>query len=190
MDGTVIRHSSLVLLCEDTQQESFVRRWLKHLGWDHRMIRVNRAPGPRGSAEQYVRIHFPGEVQRLGKNSKVGLVTVIDADTKTVDNRLKELSTECDRVGLYASYMDTNQPVAILVPRRNIETWIHYLDGNSVNENEIYPKLGRQRTCDSAVRVLASRCTTAKNVLSDDAPESLKRGCNEIRSRIVPLRKR
>jgi len=39
-----MRRVMIVLLCEDSQHESFVRRFLKTMGWDTRQLRVEKAP--------------------------------------------------------------------------------------------------------------------------------------------------
>ena len=57
------RNARIVLLCEDTQHETFGRRFLKKMGWSNHQVRVLKAPGGRGSAEQFVRKRFPEELE-------------------------------------------------------------------------------------------------------------------------------
>ena len=47
-----IRRVKIVLLCEDSQQEAFTRRFLKGMGWNTRELRVEKSPSASGSAEQ------------------------------------------------------------------------------------------------------------------------------------------
>ena len=57
------RTVQIVLLCEDAQHETFVRRFLSETGWETRAMRVEKAPAGRGSAEQYVRRQFPRDIE-------------------------------------------------------------------------------------------------------------------------------
>jgi len=56
------RRVQIVLLCEDSQHEAFVRRFLVGMGWETRGMRVEKSPSAGGSAEQWVRIRFPKEL--------------------------------------------------------------------------------------------------------------------------------
>ena len=77
-----------------------------------------------------------------------------------------------------------DEAVAIAVPKRNIETWIYYLAGIEVNEQDAYSKLDRQRDCKPMVDKLVEQCKSTG--LSPDAPYSLKAACDEYNSRIKP----
>jgi hypothetical protein len=175
------RFAEIVILCEDRQQEVFVRRYLHGLGYSNRRIRVAPYPAGRGSGEQFVRQNYPKEVKELRRRAKhlhVGLVVVIDADTSTVPQRLQQLDAELQQSGL--SPRADDERIALLVPRRNIETWIHYLLGNPVDEDTVYPKLPRESDCQPAVaRLLAIRSSGWQ--LPDDCPPSLREGCAELR---------
>jgi hypothetical protein len=57
-----------VLLCEDRQQEVFVRRFFKKAGWSTQRLRVEFAPPGRGSAVQFVRERFPKELSAYRGN--------------------------------------------------------------------------------------------------------------------------
>lgn len=177
------RRVKIVLLCEDNQHEAFTRRFLKGMGWNTREIRVEKSPAASGAAEQWVRITFPKELRiyRSRKN-KAGsaLIVMIDADDKSVQERIAELESECNSQQL--EFRTGDEAVAILVPKRNIETWIHYLNGNRANEEDAYPKLSREKGCKPSVDALISLCRTAG--LSPDAPNSLSMACNEYTSRI------
>ena len=52
------RNVEVVIVCEDTQHESFVRRFLKKRGYANRKFRVHKNPSGRGSAEQWVRSEY------------------------------------------------------------------------------------------------------------------------------------
>ena len=55
--GAVSRRVNLVLLCEDRQHDTFLRRFLAAMKWDtsNRRIRSVIAPGGKGSGEKFVR---------------------------------------------------------------------------------------------------------------------------------------
>jgi len=171
------RFSLVVILCEDRQQECFVYRYLRHKGLSRHSIRVRKAPSGKGAAEQYVRREYPSEVMtlRARSGSSAGLVAVIDADGLSVEDRLNQLAASLNDAS--QPPRQPQEPIALLIPKRNIETWIHHLLGQSVNEDDQYPKFfDEQRKCEPAARAFAERCP---NNL-DDAPPSLQAGCVEL----------
>ncbi|WP_225912588.1 hypothetical protein [Nostoc flagelliforme] len=87
------RRIQILVLCEDRQQEVFARHFLKIRGFNG-TIRFLPCPDGSQSAEQYVRLCYPKEVKAYRSKVSylsIGLVVVIDADKKTVDERLKQL---------------------------------------------------------------------------------------------------
>jgi hypothetical protein len=74
--------------------------------------------------------------------------------------------------------------VAIFVPARNIETWLAYLGGQTVNENDTYPRLERERDCQRYVERLYEMCQ--QGALREPSPPSLEAACTEYRSRLQP----
>jgi hypothetical protein len=168
------RRVQIIILCEDRQQEVFARHFLKQRGFTG-TFRSNICPQGSQSGEQYVRTQYPLEVKAYRQNRNrvsIGLVVVIDADTNTLLNRINQLSEtiEEDR--------QPNEAIAIFVPKRNIETWIHYLDGNSVDEDKSYPKLLKEGYCKPAAAVLVEQCRS-QNV-AEDIPETLRLACEEF----------
>ena len=57
------RRVRIVVLCEDKQQEVFIRRFLIAMGWCKHRMRFEKAPAGRGAAEQFVRTRFPRELK-------------------------------------------------------------------------------------------------------------------------------
>lgn len=187
------RSVQIVLLCEDRQHEAFARRFLKKIGKDYRVQRVERVnPKGRGSGEQFVRERFKKELEyyRLRKH-RVGqaLIVLIDADTKSngresqnpherVMARIRELESA-------AETRKNDECVIIFVPARNIETWLAYLEGQTVNENKVYPHLKRERDCQHHVDCLFEMCQ--EGILRQPAPTSLEEACREYRMRLKLL---
>ena len=182
-----IRRVKIVLLCEDSQHEAFTRRFLKGMGWNTREIRVEKSPSPLGSAEQWVRENFSDELsvyrQRRQKATSA-LIAMIDADTKSVQDRINQFERACDSMQI--AFRTADEAVAIAVPKRNIETWIYYLRGRPVNEQGPYPRLERERECKPAVDRLVELCHSTG--LATNAPQALVAGCDEYNVRIRPIR--
>ena len=169
-----------VLLCEDRQHEAFFRYYLEQIGYNPRKLDVQKAS--TGSGEQWVRNRYPIELRAYRKHSEDthNLIVVIDGDGRSLEDRRAQLQSASSAESLPERGED--EAVSILVPRRNIETWIRYLQGEPVQEDhrEAYPKLGRESDCYGAVdRLLAIR---ANNWMApDDCPPSLRAGLVELR---------
>lgn len=173
----------IVLLCEDSQHESFVTRFLKTMGWETRQMRVEKSPLAKGSAEQWVRKRFCKELQACrtrNAKSRTVLITVIDGDGKMPEERIRELANECKEKDF--PFRKAHDPAAIAVPCRNIETWIRYLDGEDVDEDQAYPKLEHERNCRQGVLYLSELCRTTG--LPAQAPRALYMACEEYNQRI------
>jgi hypothetical protein len=179
------RRVKIVLLCEDSQQESFVRHFLEDMGWNTREIRLVKSPKASGSAEQFVRVNFPVELKRYRQRNQraaSSLIAIIDADLKDLQGRMSELKSECD--DQHVKFREDSEAIAIAIPKRNIETWIHYLNAGDADEITDYPKLDSPRNCKSAVNRLTDLCRTTG--LPQDVPSSLKEACIEYNERIKP----
>lgn len=177
------RGTRLVILCEDRQQEVFARHYFMERGFHRREITSKVSPAGKGAGEQYVRKRYPKEVSAYRSRSSyqsVCLVVVIDADKFSVQRRLKQLDQRLADEG--QARRGTQEQIAIFVPRRNIETWIHYLRGDSVDDASSYPKLEREGDCRPDVKRLATE--VCPHGPPADSPASLRQACDEL-SRIV-----
>jgi hypothetical protein len=103
------------------------------------------------------------------------LLVLTDADTHTVEARALQLAGAARAMDL--PDRDPSEGVAILIPKRNIETWIAYLNGSTVDETTEYPRLTRPRDCGNAVRALLAMCK--RQELREPTPLSLKAACGE-----------
>lgn len=179
------RRVQIVILCEDRQQEVFARYFLKKRGFTGQ-FRAKICPKGSQAGEQYVRSQYPVEVKAYRQNKNrvaIGLVVLIDADTGTLEARLKGLASVLDEDE--QENRGSNEAIAIFVPKRNIETWIHYLQGETVNEEDAYAKFeNNEAVCKTAVEDLADRCYSQS--LPEDAPRSLQAACGELQ-RLLPL---
>jgi len=180
------RRVKIVLLCEDFQQEAFARRFLVGMGWNTRELRVEKSPSAGGSAEKWVRENFPKELKIYRQRqwqAASAVIAMIDADLKGVQERIDEFREACQSAQI--PFRTSGDAVAIAVPKRNIETWIHYLNGESVDEQAAYPKLARERDCKQAVNNLVELCRSTG--LKPDVPPALTAACDEYSHRIRPL---
>ncbi|NET62097.1 MAG: hypothetical protein F6K47_40095 [Symploca sp. SIO2E6] len=173
------RRVQIVILCEDRQQEVFARHFLTKRGF-RGLFRPKICPPGSQSGEQYVRAQYLREVKAYRQNRhrvSIGLVVLIDADKLTLPDRLNQLADI-----LRKDSQPNRQPdeaIAIFVPKRNIETWIHYLQGETVNEIQKYAKFEKdEASCKPDVENLAEQCRSQN--LPEDAPESLQAACGEL----------
>ena len=151
------------------------------MGWGNRQLRIEKSPAGRGSGEQWVREKYAGELKNYSKKTvKYAIVTIVDGDNIGVQGRIQEFDNECSEQGV--PVRSAADEVAIIVPTRNIETWISYLKGEDVDEDSIYSKLRYESECQPAVDELLKMCKASG--LPDDAPSSLKAACQEFRQRI------
>ena len=167
---------SIVLLCEDTQTDSFVRRFLSHRGFHGREIKTLISPPGRQSGEQWIRTRYPVELRAIRAKQQAFLLVVVDADTQTTRIRRSQLDLACDEKGV--ARKTRVDPVIIAVPRRNIETWFAFLNGQMVDEATTYPRLRRQKDCRLLARELYRMCHEEQR-LAEPAPPSLKEACQE-----------
>ncbi len=163
------RRVQIVILCEDRQQEVFARHFLKKRGFTG-LFRPKICPPGSQSGEQYVRSQYPVEVKAYRQNKNrvsIALVVLIDADRGTLQDRLNQLASILDEDAQEKRRSD--EAIAIFVPKRNIETWIHYLQGETVNEEDAYAKYEKnEAVCKTYVENLADRCYAQD--LPEDAP--------------------
>lgn len=177
------RNVQVVLLCEDRQHEAFARRFLKKAGNDFRVQRVEMNPKGCGSGEQFVRERFSKELDYYRSRQhrvEQALIVLIDADGKGVAARIQQVEDASAERGQQPRRSD--ERVAIFVAARNIETWIAYLDGQTVDESTTYPRLQYQRDCQRHVDYLYEMCQ--QGGLRQPAPQSLAAACVEYSSRL------
>lgn len=166
----------VVLLCEDLQLATFMRRFLKRRGWQAHEIREEIAPPGQGSGEQWVRERYPHELTAARARGKVVLVVGTDADTMSVEDRVASLDRQCQ--AYQALPRKGHEPVIMVVPKRNIETWFAYLRGETVDEKTSYPRYANESDCRTDVGVLDEMCNAGK--LRQPAPGSLQLACAEF----------
>ena len=168
----------ITLLCEDSQTDAFVRRFLSHRKFRGRDIKSLPLPDGHRSGEQWVRERYPAELRAIRGKQGAYLIVVTDADNDSTGARRAQLEAECERQQVPGKG-DDNQ-VVLIVPRRNIGTWLAYLDGSDVDESRRYPRLQRERDCAVHAKRLYNMCHETQH-LRQPVPPSLREACEEYR---------
>lgn len=175
--------SQAIVLVEDERHKMLLYRYLLRRGLSRHDVRIKPAPTGEGSAEQWVRASFATEVRahRIRQaRTTAALIVVIDADTHTLAARLAQLDQELGKAGIPAVRPD--EPVARLVPKRNVETWILCLNGHHVNEVRDYKEEGHEWNELVSPAAEALFQWTRPNVhVPQHCTESLTRGITELR---------
>lgn len=169
----------VVILCEDQQQESFIRRFLMLRNCTMRELYIRKSPLGRGSAEQFVREEFPRELTAYRSQSRrraTCLIVCTDADSLSVEERMKSFTKTCMDAGV--PFRRTGEHVCFLVPKRNIETWLAYLRGERIDEQTAYSKYRCPSDCQRDVERLDEMCRQQE--LRPGAPPSLSHACAEF----------
>ena len=178
------RRVQYVLVCEDQQHETFARRFLREtkLVTDPYQLRVERSPSGRGAADRFVQETYVTELDACRRTHvDTTLLVLADGDSVGVNERLRRLDEACRQRG--AAVRSAEDRVAVFIPTWNIETWLAYLDDQTVDESrKDYTRLGRPRDCQRHVNVLADMCRRA--ALRPPAPESLQAACEEYGTRL------
>ncbi len=171
-----MKPAQVIVLCEDKQQEVFVRRFMKPR--TNHPIRIVSAPVGEGAGEQFVREQYPHQLRALrAAHVNAVLVVMIDGDTAGAEERATQLQESCRQLGVPPR--TPQDRVALAAPTYSIETWLRYLDGHTVNETERDRHLQHPGDCKTHVRTLADMCSRRR--LRQPAPPSLVAACDEFR---------
>lgn len=179
------RSSKVVVLCEDKRTQKFIRSFLQRLSYRNHELRFTEIK--TGSAEQRVREQYPKEVASLRRNRfrDQVLITAIDADSLSVKDRLRQFEQSLQHAGL--PVRNSEEKIYLLIPRRNIETWIRVLNGAQASEEENYkpPPGGTQAQQFDEKSVLAGgrfyELTRQNAPLPNPTVDSLNRAISEAR---------
>lgn len=131
------RPDLVVVLLEDKRQEGFIRKYFSARGFVAKQIRVLPTPVGKSKDVNFVLQRYAAEVNaHRNVYGSSGLVVVIDADHLSVAERKSQLTARLQGQS-YASRGD-EEAIAIVVPARNIETWVWHLQDNAVDEATDY----------------------------------------------------
>lgn len=177
----------ITVLCEDKNQWDFIYAYAKLLGADT----INRLPGVYNNAT--VLKHYSNAACSHRPRStyqKIVLVVMIDADEKTIKERLREFDEKLDfeKFQLNKNTRSDDEKILLFVPIRNIESWFHYIqtsdfdvetkkdsDGKIISYKNQYKN---ENINEFAKKLKEEICL---NGLPDNAPSSLHHACNELK---------
>lgn len=180
----------ITVLCEDINQFDFICAYAKLCGANKRNI--NRLTQAHNNAT--VLTHYPQAVtshRPIATYQNVILIVMIDADEKTVPERLREFDKklDVDKHALNQKTRDDNEKILLLVPSRNIESWFRYIDkddqnveitkgsdGKIISYKDDYPN-------DAKITAFAEKLKNVIciNGLPENSPSSLHHACEELK---------
>lgn len=181
------RPSLIIVLAEDQRQKQLLYRYLRIAGIRPDQLRFHISPSGRGSAEQWVRRNFVVQVRKCRtRHAQTGMFVMLDADTKSVQQCLETLDEALESTG--QKPVDRHQdPVARLIPKRNVETWILVLSQRGatppVDENFDYK---RTKTSEEWTDLVPAATATLADwtkrsaMLPANLIDSLRQGIEEI----------
>jgi hypothetical protein len=183
----VSRRVRVVVLCEGEQDFRFAYRCLVECGWRRDQIAAKFSPPGKGSAYDYVLAQYPVEVRanRQGQGQR-DLLVLIDADTRREDGRRKQVEQHLRRAREPAR--GDSERIALWVPTRQLETWVHFLMHGVADEQTDYKRLHKVRDEDRppAAQKFA-RLLARGQPLPPGAVPSMQRAVKEFeRLRVTP----
>lgn len=106
------------------------------------------------------------------------LLVIQDADERSVDQVKSNLDAKL------LPPRDNNEPIAYIIPKWHIQTWIAYLDGKNVDEADkityknMYGKISELKDAHPFIDRLADNCR--ENIQLESPPDSLFATCEEF----------
>ena len=145
---------SITLLCEDNRHEQFVRAFLKQKGRSREVRRVfpdgykSHETGGAKPNNSFVLTNAAREVREARKvPPKRALVIVIDGDERGLQSRLGNLRELLNKENLES--LKEKERIAVVVPCRNIETWIHHFKAEIATETDDFSSLYAKNKYDA-----------------------------------------
>lgn len=180
------RRVNLVILGEDRNHSNLAYHFFVQRGWSRDQIRLVKPPHGKGSGAHHVIREFPKELDaRRTLRVSTALVALLDEDGLGTDHRIGELKNSCQTRDV--EFRRENEPVLIALPKRNVETWLCFLENRPVDETTDYKKVHFEITPKKAAMELAKRCEQGS--LGTPPLSSLEQVCDEYRTRIRPAAK-
>jgi hypothetical protein len=138
------RIAKIVVVCEGWRDSAFIRGFLKQAHVSSRSLDVR--PNPRGSGHDWVAARFAEEVANLERFSEGrGVLGLLDEDGQGASTRVQKVAGQLLMKGL--PQIDCNEGRCLLLPTRNLETWLYWLKAQSsgaalaVSESSDYKRM-------------------------------------------------
>lgn len=177
-------------LCEDRAQEKPIRAWLEELGYNpRREVRFEAHPeASQGKTRNraWVEQNYPilmKQQRSRAPRMQCSLVVCLDADVHGVVD--VEQAMDARLVNAQANPLPRGQSenVALLIPNRNIETWLLFLAGQAVNETQDFKTFARSVDLDATPKQFALMAT-GKTARLPAEPPSLQHALDDECPRI------
>jgi len=169
----------IILGEDDAHVGSIYRAVVDHLNVPWRKVRKRPTPGGRGDAKQFVLGQVPTEVQllRRGPPSAV-LIIAMDGDGNSPDERIEAVSDTLANADMDG--INPSERVAVVVPCRNIETWLEFARCADVDEDTDY-KGGRRAKWTGDDFAMVGRTLAQSPSPKDKPPGALARASASLK---------
>jgi hypothetical protein len=157
-----------ILLGEDKQAVTFLRRLVVAMGANaRRVIELPLAATTTGACgSQYVVARYAKELPAFRASvarMNTKFLVHLDADDRNIAQRQRELAQACEDLGVPPR--GPKEAIALLIPKRNLETWIAALDPTQLEarrgadpnlplEERVFRHLSAESGCSGAVEAL------------------------------------
>ena len=133
----------IALLCEDESHEQFIKKFLRRKGRSYRRVfpdgYKSRETGGVQPNNAFVLERATIEIAAARKvPPKRALILVIDGDARGFASRQGEIAANLKAADMLP--LNDTERIALIVPCRNIETWIHHFAGEVTDEKQVYSK--------------------------------------------------
>jgi len=178
--------AQIILLGEDVAHVgSLYRAVVDHLHVPRGRVRKCPVADGQGDAKQYILRQIPSEIQLLRKGpSSAALIIAMDGDGAEEDQRVAEIADALDAARM--SRIAPDEFVVVVVPRRNIETWLTFARCSAIDEETDY-KRGRRSNWSGTDFDLVGRAIAQSPPPKADAPPSLANARTRLRERLSGL---
>jgi len=182
--------SKVFVLAEDKRQKQLLYRFLVAAGIGPHQMTIEVSPSGQGSAELWIRKNFARQAEKCrARNARAatGMLVMMDADALSVQEHWNELDAALAAENQPA-YNPTSDPIARLIPKWSVETWILFLSSNgeskpTISEDKPYKELVSAEQWSESIPE-AARTLYAWTKTSAVRPlhllDSLQRGLDEI----------
>ena len=126
----------VALLAEDVACRTFGKRALLEMGFARDEIHELPIQN-KGSGKKHVTVEYPKEVKQLRRKAsfqRVALLVVTDVDELTVKQRAEQLAESLSQNQL--PKRDDTEAICLWLPKWHIQTWMAFLAGIEVTEDE------------------------------------------------------
>ena len=168
----------VVVLCEDRAQYHFVRKYLRLRGITRIVQRTS--PLGRGAGEQWVRRKYAEEIRAYRSKASylgIALAVMIDADLHRVNDRKRQLNTSPEMAECVQDPRTERERIAIFVPKRSVETWFAFLQGDPWDEQRSQRLRYHNANPSKYAELLSDQCQNPESTPS--MPPSLQDACEE-----------